>query len=180
MNPISYTELHQLLETGVLDGADPANVNAASVDVRLGPIIWREAERAHVVDLAAKDAPAMERVAMDADGYVMRPGEFILAQTVEVFNLPDDIAAEFRLKSSGARAGLDQALAVWIDPGFTGSVLTLELRNNNERHPLRLRPGMKIGQIVFWRCEPVPESASYRTVGQYNGDREAQPSKGIR
>jgi dCTP deaminase len=180
MNPISYTALLELVERGVIEGVDPSNVNGASIDVTLGPVVWGESPNSSVVDLARKQAPRLERVAIDEGGYILAPGEFILAQTVEVFNLPDDIAAEFRLKSSSARAGLDQALAVWCDPGWNGSVLTLELRNNTNYHPLRLTPGMKIGQMVFWHCDPVPEHASYRARGQYCGDREAQPSKGIR
>lgn len=180
MNPISYTALLELVERGVIEGVDPANVNGASIDVTLGSVVWGESPNSYVVDLGKKQAPRLERIAIDEGGYILAPGEFILAQTRETFNLPDNIAAEFRLKSSGARAGLDQALAVWCDPGWHGSVLTLELRNNTSYHPLRLTPSMKIGQMVFWHCEPVPEHRSYRTRGQYNGDREAQPSRGIR
>lgn len=180
MNPISYNTLIDLVGCGVITDVPLDHINGASVDVTLGPIIWAESPNSYVVDLAKKQAPRLERVEIGGDGYILAPGEFILAQTAETFNLPDNIAAEFRLKSSGARAGLDQALAVWCDPGWNGSVLTLELRNNNNYHPLRLTPGMKIGQMVFWQCAAVPAERSYRTLGQYNGDREAQPSRGIR
>jgi dCTP deaminase len=96
---------------------------------------------------------------------------------MEVFHLPDDVAAEFRLKSSRAREGLDQALAVWADPGWHGSVLTLELRNNRQLWPQLLWPGMKIGQMVFHLMAERP-LASYAQTGRYNGDATAQASKG--
>jgi dCTP deaminase len=113
----------------------------------------------------------------EANPYEMVPGQFCLAQTVEVFNLPDDVAAEFRLKSSRAREGLDQALAVWCDPGWHGSVLTLELRNNRQLWPQLLWPGMKIGQVVFHLMDERPVN-SYAKTGRYNGDLAVMASKG--
>ena len=181
MSLITYNGLVELVERGVIEGVKPEHINAASIDVTLGPIIWAEDSHGGIVKLAKKQAPLMRRYDLNVDPcFPLHPGEFVLCQTAEVFHLPDDIACEFRLKSSGARAGLDQALAVWVDPGFSNSVLTLELRNNLNFHTLELELGMKIGQIVLYRGEPVPEHASYRARGQYNGDREAQPSKGIR
>lgn len=177
---LTYDELLGLVKRGVILGARRERVNAASIDVTLGRWIWAEDPRGGRVDLAARQAPGMVKFDLLHEPYCLRPGEFILAQTREEFHLPADVACEFRLKSSSARAGLDQALAVWCDPGWTGSVLTMELRNNLQYHRLLLREGMPIGQMVFFRGAPVPESASYAVRGQYNGDREAQPSRGIR
>lgn len=177
---ITYNGLVELVERGVIAGVEPESINAASIDVTLGPTIWAENVRGGVVDLAAKQAPGMSKYDLAAAPFHLSPGEFVLAQTQEVFNLPNDVSAEFRLKSSTARAGLDQALAVWCDAGWHGSVLTMELRNNLRNHALVLQHGMKVGQMVFWRGEPVPAERSYASRGQYNGDREAQPSKGVR
>jgi dCTP deaminase len=110
----------------------------------------------------------------------MRPSQFLLAHSQEVFNLPCDIACEYKLKSSLARAGLQHALAGWCDPGWHGSQLTLELFNHCRYHDLVLRPNMKIGQMVFFRCAPVPDHASYAAKGQYNGDTGAVGSQGVR
>jgi dCTP deaminase len=178
---ITYSGLVELVDRGVIEGVEPGRINAASIDVTLGDVIWIEdANHGGTVDLARKFVPNMIRVEMPPDGFELQPGEFCLAQTREVFNLPDNIAGEFRLKSSGARSGLQQSLAVWLDPGWHGSVLTLELSNILQHHRLLLRPGMPIGQIILFHGDRVPEHASYRTRGQYCGDREAQPSKGIR
>lgn len=177
---LTYNSLVDLVKYGVIEGVDPDRINAASIDVTLGNVIWIENWRGGLVDLAKKETPGMMRVELDDSGYVLHPGEFILAQTREVFNLTDEIACEFRLKSSSARAGLDAALAMWCDPGWYGSVLTLELRNNLRHHALRLRPGQPIGQMIFLRGEPVPRHASYAVKGQYCNDKEAQPSKGLR
>ena len=107
----------------------------------------------------------------------MAPGEFILAHSMEKFNLPMDISCEFKLKSSGARSGLDNALATWCDPGWNNSTLTLELKNNLRFTHIILREGMFIGQMVFFRNVPVPKDKSYFIRGRYNGDSSVQEVK---
>ena len=106
--------------------------------------------------------------------YDLHPGEFILAHTIEVFDLPADISAEFKLNSSGARIGLDNALATWADPRWHGSTLTLELKNNTKNHIIRLHHGCRIGQMIFHRSEPVPEDKSYAVRGRYLNDKSVQ------
>jgi dCTP deaminase len=181
---LTYTELLALLEQGVIEGSDPSLVNPASIDVRLGDTLLVEETDLfgrRLVDIAAGERPPMEVLPLDADGtWELAPGEFALAATLETFNLPLDLAAEFRLKSSGARSGLDAALAMWCDPGWHGSALTLELKNNLQSGSLVLKPGMKIGQMIFLRGLPVPEEHSYAKVGRYNGDRSVQESRGVK
>ena len=180
MSLITHTELVGLVDEGVIEGVDPDRINGASIDVTLGNTLYQEDMRhPRVVDLAKKQTLPLREVFMEPY-YDMAPGEFVLASTTELFNLPDDIAIEFKLKSSLARNGLDHALAGWGDPGWNGAVLTLELINNAQASMLRLTPGMPIGQIVFWRGEPVPQDRSYRARGQYNNDSTTTPSKGVR
>ena len=176
---LSYYELRNLVRGGVIN-APEEHINGSSIDVRLGDTLYYEDAKGGVVDLAKKGVPSMRKIVMGEHGYTMLPGQFLLAQTVEVFNLPSTISCEFKLKSSGARAGLDNALATWCDPHWNGSVLTLELKNNMQFHQIKLTPGMKIGQMVFYRADSVPVDKGYGVRGQYNGDTEAQPSKGLR
>ena len=98
----------------------------------------------------------------------LQPGDFVLAETLEMFHLPEDVAALFVLKSSMARAGLEHSQAGFADPHWHGSVLTLELKNITAHHTLLLKPGMRIGQMVFFRVAPVPESKGYGVKGAYN------------
>jgi dCTP deaminase len=103
-------------------------------------------------------------------GIIMQSNDFILAQSIEVFNLPEDISAQYRLKSSMARIGLEHLNAGHCDAGWNGSVLTLELKNVTRYHAIHLKAGDPIGQMVFWRHEPVPADKSYAARGRYNGD----------
>lgn len=179
---LSYTELCLLIENGVITNTTEAAVNATSIDVTLGE--WLQIERAPhgggVVDLEQKGSPSFSALEMTSAGYALDPSEFILAHTFERFNLPNDLSAEFKLKSSLARSGLQHALAGWCDAGWHGSNLTLELSNNLREHRLLIRPGMKIGQMIFYRHFPVPDHASYAAKGQYNRDSGAVANKGVR
>lgn len=179
---ISYNELCGFVERGVITPVDPKDINGTSIDVHLGPKILVEKpvnrmEFYHVVSLRDKHNVRWEEVDITKEYYDLLPGEFILAHTVEVFDLPADISAEFKLNSSGARIGLDNALATWADPRWHGSTLTLELKNNTRYHVIRLHHGCRIGQMIFHRSEPVPEEKSYAVRGRYNKDQSAQPVK---
>lgn len=178
---LSHDELLQLIEDGVISAPESA-VNASSIDVRLGDYlqIERAPHGGGVVDLAHKQSPSMTQLQMTEAGYALDPAEFVLGHTIERFDLPNDISAEFKLKSSLARAGLQHALAGWCDAGWHGSQLTLELTNSTREHRLLLRPNMKIGQVIFYRHAEVPDHASYAAKGQYNGDSGAVANKGVR
>lgn len=176
---LTHNELTKLCESGAITGVDPENINGASIDITLADEFWLEEQKPYycAVDLSAKATPAMIR---ESGRITLEPGQFCLAASREVFNLPDDIAAMFFLKSSLARAGLDHLKAGWADPGWHGSVLTLEYHNVLRHHGLILTPGMKAGQMAFFRGEAVPETASYAVRGNYNGDMGAARSKGLR
>lgn len=154
-------------ETNLITPYDPSLLNPASLDVLLGDEIIVENDIHY----------GWKKVSLDKkDGILIMPNTFLLASTKEVFNLPDNISCEFRLKSSRAREGWGHALAVWIDPGFNNSVLTLELKNYTRFKKLHLFAGMKIGQIIFHEHEYCDKS--YRETGRYNNDKTVMESKG--
>lgn len=177
---LSYLELVELVNADVIN-APLENVNGASIDVTLDSTLLVEKPEflGKIVDLSRKQFPEMNSIIMDDEGYALEPGQFVLASTREVFNLPNDIACEFKLKSSAARGGLNHSLAGFADPGWHNSKLTLELQNILQYHILMLVPGMKIGQMVFYRCKEVPEANSYATNGRYNNTMEVTASKGV-
>lgn len=181
MSVLSYLALVDLVRDGVIN-AELSQIKGSSIDVTLDDIIRVEDEPKFnaVVDLRSRENIETREIVMtDEFGYQMVPSEFILASTREYLNVPNNISAEFRLKSSAARNGLEQLNACWIDPGFSGR-LTLELINVNRKHRLTLKPDMPIGQIIFIEHAPVPRGSSYAEHGQYNGQDKVTASKGIR
>jgi len=174
---LNANQILNLIERGVVENADASCINSASLDLRLGnkilveslPHSTAETGMSRVVSLRQKDQLTMKEIDLElTGGYCLRPGQFILAHTIEKFNLPLNISAEYKLKSSMARIGLEHLNAGWCDAGWTGSVLTLEFRNLTTFHEIELLPGDKIGQIIFFQHEPVELEQSYAVRGRYN------------
>lgn len=148
---------------------DQSMLNPASIDVRLGSTVLIEsAQSPEMVPVSIETATA-------DNPYELVPGQFVLAQTIEVFHLPETISAQFVLKSSRARSGIEHLMAGYCDPGWHGSVLTLELHNSRQLHRVGLWPGMKIGQMVFHTMSSAPLK-SYAKTGHYNGHLSVMPS----
>lgn len=158
-------------QRGMVTPFDPELLNPASIDVRLGDTLLIESAQSREM------IPYPLHKHHELDPYLLQPGQFALAPTMEIFNLPDTIAAQFMLKSSRAREGLEHLMAGYCDPGWSGSVLTMELHNSRQLHSIPLWPGMKIGQMVF-HTMTGPPARSYRETGRYNGDSTVQGSKG--
>ena len=170
MSYLNHDQIEQLIARGEMLDTDPKCVNAASLDVRLGHEIYVEEYR-HTsipVDYRKRERLNMRRIVLDEAGYVVNPGEFFLAHTMDKCNFADDTAALFRIKSSMGRIGLEHMDAGWVDPGFHGA-LTLEFKNMTNHHRILIRPGDAIGQLVFFKGDAVDEHNSYRTKGNYNG-----------
>ncbi len=160
---------------------DPAMVQPSSIDVRLDRFFRVfENHRYPHIDPSEDQADLTREVVVegDDDPFILHPGEFALGSTYEVVSLPDDIAARVEGKSSLGRLGLlTHATAGFIDPGFTGHV-TLELANVATL-PIKLWPGMKIGQLCFFRLSSAAEHpyGSEKYGSRYQGQRGPTPSK---
>lgn len=166
---------HQIRELcqdeGMVTPFNEELLNPASLDVTLGRLLLVEVEHSFALQ------PLDISHHTETDPYLLAPGEFVLAQTFEFFKIPKDVSAQFVLKSSRAREGLEHLMAGFLDPGFYGSVLTLELLNARRFHSVPIWPGMKIGQLVFSLMSDEPERC-YATTGRYNNDKCVMASKG--
>ena len=175
---LSYNELLEIVNEGVINPL-VENINGASIDIRLGSEIKLESGSSmRIVDIQEKQALKMTSKIIPEDGYLLYPGECILAHSIEIFNLPDNLSAEYVLKSSMARCFLNHMYAGFADPLWHGQ-LVLELKNESRFHIMRLHTGMKIGQIKFYKHKPVPHENSYAVHGRYNGSVGAMESEGV-
>jgi dCTP deaminase len=185
MSVLSYSRLVRLVEDGVITNVEHDQINSASIDITVGRHFMRELDPKHrdtpirekaavsdeVILLSNREMPAMKVRDVGEFGSIsIKPGEFVLAQSVQVFNLPDNISCEYKLKSSMARIGLEHLNAGWCDAGWNGSVLTLELKNMLRFHEIMVTEGDRIGQMVFFEHQPVPEDRTYAARGRYNND----------
>jgi dCTP deaminase len=164
----------------VLDPYDSEMVQPSSVDVRLDRYfrVFENHRYPHIDP--AENQPDLTRLVEPPgeEPFVLHPGEFVLASTYEIVTLGDDISARLEGKSSLGRLGLlTHSTAGFIDAGFSGHV-TLEL-SNVATLPIKLWPGMKIGQLCFFALSSPAEEpyGSGRTGSRYQGQRGPTPSR---
>ncbi|MEU8320512.1 dCTP deaminase [Nonomuraea sp. NPDC048881] len=158
-------------------------IQPSSIDVRLDRYfrVFENHKYPHIdPSVEQPDLTRMVEPAGD-EPFILHPGEFVLASTYEVITLPDDLASRLEGKSSLGRLGLlTHSTAGFIDPGFSGHV-TLEL-SNVATLPIKLWPGMKIGQLCVFRLSSPAEhpygSAKYES--RYQGQRGPTPSRSFR
>ena len=159
---------------------DEKMVQPSSVDVRLDRCFRVfENHKYESIDPSIEQSELTREIAVGAsEFFILHPGEFVLASTYEVITLPDDIAGRLEGKSSLGRLGLlTHSTAGFIDPGFSGHI-TLEL-SNVANLPVKLFPGMKIGQLCLIKLTSPAEhpygSALYGS--RYQGQRGPTASK---
>jgi dCTP deaminase len=164
----------------VLEPYDADMVQPSSVDVRLDRYfrVFENHRYPHIDP--SEDQPELTRPVEPTgdEPFILHPGEFVLGSTLELVALADDIAARLEGKSSLGRLGLlTHSTAGFIDPGFSGHV-TLEL-SNVATLPIKLWPGMKIGQLCFFRLSSPAEEpyGSQRTGSRYQDQRGPTPSR---
>jgi len=163
-----------------LDPYDSAMVQPSSIDVRLDRMfrVFENHRYPHIDP--AQEQPELTRMVEPTgdEPFILHPGEFVLGSTYEGVSLPDDVAARLEGKSSLGRLGLlTHSTAGFIDPGFSGHV-TLEL-SNVATLPIKLWPGMKIGQLCFFRLSSPAEHPYGSDVygSRYQGQRGPTPSR---
>lgn len=163
-----------------LEPYDPSMLQPSSVDVRLDRFfrVFENHRYPHIDPAEDQSDLTREIEPIGDEPFILHPGEFVLGSTYEVVTLPDDVAARLEGKSSLGRLGLlTHSTAGFIDPGFSGHV-TLELANVANL-PIKLWPGMKIGQVCFFRLSSAAEHpyGSEKYGSRYQGQRGPTPSR---
>lgn len=164
----------------IIEPLNPDDIQPASVDVHIDRVfrVFKVSSRPYMDPRKAMDDLTDEVVIDDDTPFFIHPGEFVLASTLEIVTLPDDILAQVEGKSSLGRIGLlIHATAGFVDPGWHGK-LTLEL-SNVAKMPIALHYGMKIGQLSFMRMS-TPVDRPYGSPGlnsKYQGQMTPTPSR---
>ncbi len=162
---MSMIKNNQLL----IEPIEYGQIQPASVDIRLGNTF-------SIVEDSSTGIITMDSEIkyknMVSEEYILLPGQFVLATTMEYISLPNDVTAFVEGRSSLGRMGLFIQNAGWVDPGFEGEI-TLELFNAN-RCAIKLKHGRRIGQLVFSKMDQEAKNP-YR--GKYQKQRGATGSK---
>jgi len=143
-------------------------IQPASVDIRLGNTYSVVED---LPDGIIRLGSEIQYKTIVTDRYLLLPGQFVLATTMEYFKLPGNLTAFVEGRSSIGRLGLFIQNAGWVDPGFEGEI-TLEMYNAN-RCAVELKCGRRVGQLVFAELD---EFALNPYSGKYQGQRGATGS----
>ncbi len=181
MSVLSDRDIRAELEAGrvVIRPYDTADLQPSSVDLHLDRSfrVFRNT-RYPYIDVRSLQPDLTELLAVEDDEpFILHPGEFVLGQTLEWVELPDDLVARLEGKSSLGRLGLlIHSTAGYVDPGWKGT-LTLEL-SNVANLPIALYYGMRIGQISFFRMSSAVERpyGSPELGSKYQGQSEPTAS----
>ncbi len=181
MSVLADRDIRAQLESGRvrIDPYDPQDLQPSSVDLHLDRSfrVFRNNRYAYI-DPRSPQPDLTELLAIgDEEPFILHPGEFVLGQTLEWVELPDDLVARLEGKSSLGRLGLlIHSTAGYVDPGWKGN-LTLEL-SNVANLPIALYYRMRIGQISFFQMSsPVERPYGSKELGsKYQGQSEPTAS----
>ena len=179
---LSDRDLRAAIDSGDL-GLDPFDekmIQPSSIDVRLDRFFRVFANHRYThIDPSEQQDDLTVPVEPDGDEpFILHPGEFVLGSTLEVISLSEKLASRLEGKSSLGRLGLlTHSTAGFIDPGFSGHV-TLEL-SNVANLPIKLYPGMKIGQICVLQLSSPSEHPYGSSIygSRYQDQRGPTPSR---
>ncbi|QPK83105.1 dCTP deaminase [Corynebacterium qintianiae] len=179
---LSDQDIRAAVDSGrlAIEPYDEELVQPSSIDVRMDKFfrVFNNSRYTHIdPKQEMPDLTTLVEVE-DGDAFVLHPGEFVLAATLEKITLPADLAGRLEGKSSLGRLGLlTHSTAGFIDPGFSGHI-TLEL-SNVANLPITLWPGMKVGQLALFRMSSPAQTpyGSGRLGSKYQGQRGPTPSK---
>jgi dCTP deaminase len=179
---LSDRSIREALEAGtiVIDPLLEGGIQPSSVDLRIDRYfrVFRN-DTTPFIDPKQAQEDLTELVEVeDGKAFILHPGEFVLASTLERVQLPHDVAARLEGKSSLGRLGLlTHSTAGFVDAGWDGH-LTLEL-SNVANLPIAIYPGMRIGQISFLQMTSAAEApyGSDAARSKYQGQRGPTPSR---
>jgi dCTP deaminase len=179
---MSDRDIRASIEAGQI-GLEPLEMGLlqpSSIDVRLDRFFRLfDNHKYAFIDPAEQQDELTRLIEVDPkEPFILHPGEFVLGSTYEFVTLPDDVAARLEGKSSLGRLGLlTHSTAGFVDPGFKGHV-TLEL-SNVATLPIKLWPGMKIGQLCFFKLTSPSEHpyGSEKYSSRYQGQRGPTASR---
>ena len=153
----------------IVEPLEKEQIQPASVDIRLGNTFSIvEDTSTGIINLENE----IKYKTITTDSYILLPNQFVLATTMEYFDLPDDLTAFVEGRSSLGRMGLFIQNPGWVDPGFKGEI-TLELYNAN-RCAIELKAGRRVGQLVFAKMD---DTALNPYNGKYQGQKGATGSR---
>jgi len=155
---LGHAEIKRRCEEGLLENYEEGSIGGAGVDLRVAK--FYELKTPAKLLKGERVLPEVEEI--EGKQVTLQPQHYVLVETMEKVNMPDDLAAWMRQRSTLQRCGVSLETAL-IDPGYHGT-LTFGMKNNSDRDFV-IEKGARVGQIIF---EEV-KGESKRYEGRYQG-----------
>lgn len=148
------------------------NLHAGKYDVHLGRFLLKPLASDDVVDPNDKaTVPEYKKLDLDESSHVIKPGEFILGQTVEKIGLAAGIGMFVDGRSTLARLGLTiHQSATYIPAGQDPHIITLEIFNAGVWQ-VKLTNNMHIGKLIAFKFDQA-NAIEEKESNPYNGQKE--------
>jgi dCTP deaminase len=159
----------------VIEGFKESSFRPASYLLRLSDHILLMEQHDREIDTKSTDTKSFfKAIQIPIEGYVLKPGDFILGASVESLSLPNSLCGELSQLSCYARVGLSiNFSANYVAPTFghnNPSSITFEIKNES-CNDIRIYPRVNFCHIRFMQTD-LDVKSSYN--GIYSGHKEAK------
>jgi dUTP pyrophosphatase len=174
---LGHSELQKLIKSNALitglSKRDQFDPEGCVFDLQLGKVFELkgkafigidERETPNTIEVASYD-PKKKTI------FVFKPGKYYLVKTVEKVNLPENVAALFKPRSTTFRCGLILRTGI-ANPGYQGEI-HFGLKNEGTI-PVKVEMGARIASVIFFEIKGKAKNL-YR--GQWMGGRDTTPTR---
>ena len=143
--------IEPFIDHKVSEGLPSYGLSHAGYDIRIADefYVFTPALGA-VIDFKNLQKTQKYYVEIKDDSCIIPPNSYVLAKSVEKFNMPENIFATCMNKSTCARVGIFANITP-IEPNWKG-YLTIEIANLSQV-PVKIYAGMGIAQILFYKID---------------------------
>ncbi|OGG29721.1 dCTP deaminase [Candidatus Gottesmanbacteria bacterium RIFCSPLOWO2_01_FULL_46_21] len=154
-------------------------LGSCSIDLRLGSRfrVFNYSKLAYIDPNKPARDMMTEVIVRDDESFILQPGDFVLATSIESLTLPNNLLARLEGRSSLGRLGIVvHSTASVFDPGWEG-VVVMELGNLG-RMPVALYPGMRVCALTFEELSSNAEVPyNKKKSAKYMGQKTPEASK---
>ncbi|MFA5828629.1 MAG: dCTP deaminase [Candidatus Shapirobacteria bacterium] len=178
MSVLTKEEIEVLMKEeklSLVPAADSFQLQGHSIDLRLGltfmvPKLWSLGSEGRVAlnmdRLGTEKKSSFEVIVLEEGQYFeILPEEYVVVSTLEKIKMPKTIMGVLYPRSSVNRRGLSLDLTGIVDAGYEGN-LVIPVRNNTRTQVIRVYPGERFCQIVFYSINNEVEIAQSRYHGK--------------
>lgn len=144
-------KLNELLnaETPIVSNFEPNSLIETGIKIHLDAALK---ELISDVDTHVLEDAKYREFRMNADGYVLKPNEFLVGLTKETINMPKGYWGFIDTRGALTKLGLSLVLDYHIDPEFSGQ-LSLQLINHS-KHCIKIYPDLYVLRMTVFEVQP--------------------------